>query len=77
MYDQLWQAVTTELDEEKRAQLFIEMNNLLVNDFALIPLVHRADVVGVSQRLNGVELTPWDRNTWNIQAWQSGSSPSD
>lgn len=76
-YDQLWQAVTTELDEEKRAQLFIEMNNLLVNDFALIPLVHRADVVGVSQRLNGVELTPWDRNTWNIQAWQSGSSTSD
>ncbi len=69
-YDQLWIAVTEELDETKRQQLFIAMNDLLVNDYTLVPLVHRADVVGVSQRLTGVKLTPWDRNTWNIQAWQ-------
>jgi peptide/nickel transport system substrate-binding protein len=46
------------------------MNDLLVNNYALVPLVHRADVVGVSNRLTGVALTPWDRNTWNIKDWQ-------
>jgi len=24
----------------------------------------------MSHSLTGVELTPWDRNTWNIQNWQ-------
>jgi peptide/nickel transport system substrate-binding protein len=69
-YDKLWRSVLTELNPSKRQQLFIAMNDLLINDYALVPLVHRADVVGVSQGLTGVALTPWDRNTWNIQDWQ-------
>ena len=69
-YDKLWRSSLGELDPSKRQQLFIAMNDLLVNDYALVPLVHRADVVGVSQQLTGVALTPWDRNTWNIKDWQ-------
>jgi peptide/nickel transport system substrate-binding protein len=46
------------------------MNDLLVNNFIVISLVHRADVVGVGSTLTGVALTPWDRNTWNIQHWK-------
>ncbi|MEB3160285.1 MAG: peptide ABC transporter substrate-binding protein [Synechocystis sp.] len=69
-YDKLWRSSLGELDPVKRQQLFIAMNDLLVNDYALVPLVHRADVVGVSNRLTGVALTPWDRNTWNIKDWQ-------
>ncbi len=68
-YDDLWQKSTLELDPEKRRQIFIEMNDLLVNDVAVMPIVHRADVVGVSNQLAGVDLTPWDRNTWNIADW--------
>jgi peptide/nickel transport system substrate-binding protein len=68
-YDRLWQLSLTALDPSKRQQLFITMNDLLVNDYALVPLVHRADVVGVSNPLMGVALTPWDRNTWNIKDW--------
>ncbi|GFE69782.1 hypothetical protein CFPU101_23920 [Chroococcus sp. FPU101] len=69
-YDRLWQQSTQELDPEKRRQLFIKMNDLLVNNFIVIPLVHRADVVGISNTLQGFELSPWERNTWNIKDWK-------
>ena len=69
-YDRLWQQSTKELDPEKRRQLFIQMNDLLVNEAVVIPLVHRANVVGVSKRITGVELTPWDLRTWNIGDWR-------
>ena len=69
-YDALWQKSTTELDPLKRRQLFIQMNDLLVNEVAVMPIVHRADVVGISNSLSGVELTPWDSNTWKIMDWK-------
>ena len=68
-YDQLLQEATKELDPEKRSKLFVEMNDLLIEDVAAIPLVHRANVVGVSNSLAGVDLTPWDTRTWNIMDW--------
>lgn len=46
------------------------MNDLLVEEAAVIPLIHRADVVGVSNNLFGVNLTPWDFKTWNIADWE-------
>ena len=35
-----------------------------------VPLVHRADVAAISNNLLGFELTPWDRDTWNIKDWK-------
>ena len=69
-YDRLWQQSQVELNPEQRQQIFIKMNDLLVNNAVVIPLIHRADVVGVSNNLIGVDLTPWDTKTWNIMAWQ-------
>jgi peptide/nickel transport system substrate-binding protein len=46
------------------------MNDLLINEAAVFPLVHRADVSGVSNRLTGINLTPWDLSTWNIADWK-------
>ena len=69
-YDQLWEAASRELDPAKRSALFIQMNDRLVDQFVMIPIVHRADVFGVSDRLQGLEPTPWDRLTWNIAAWR-------
>jgi peptide/nickel transport system substrate-binding protein len=72
-FDKLWQKSQQELDPKKRQQLFIAMNDMIINNFIVIPLVHRADVVGVGNTLMGVDLTPWDRNTWNIKDWKRGS----
>jgi peptide/nickel transport system substrate-binding protein len=71
-YDALWEQVKVELNPDRRAELFKALNDLLINDYALIPLVHRAEVVGVSKQLQGVNLTPWDTRTWNIAQWQKG-----
>lgn len=69
-YDALWQQSTRELDPAVREDLFIQMNDMLIEEAAVIPLVHRADAVGVSNRLTGISLTPWDLGTWNIAEWQ-------
>jgi peptide/nickel transport system substrate-binding protein len=69
-YDQLWQQSTQELDTKKRQEILIEMNDLLVKEAVLIPMVHRADVIAISNSLQGVDLTPWDLRTWNIGNWR-------
>ena len=69
-YDALWQQAAAELDPAVRQELFIQMNDLLINEAAVFPLVHRADVSGVSNRLTGINLTPWDLSTWNIADWK-------
>jgi peptide/nickel transport system substrate-binding protein len=69
-YDALWQQATVELDPQVRQDLFIQMNDLLISEAAVLPIVHRADVSGVSNRLTGINLTPWDLSTWNIADWR-------
>ncbi|XTZ10176.1 MAG: peptide ABC transporter substrate-binding protein, partial [cyanobacterium endosymbiont of Rhopalodia yunnanensis] len=69
-YDRLWQQASQELDTKKRQEIFIKMNDILVNDFVVIPLIHRADVVGISNNIQGFKSTPWDFNTWNIKDWK-------
>ena len=69
-YDKLWQKSNQELDPQKRAQLFIEMNDLLVNEVVVIPLVHRANVAAFNNNITGYKLTPWDMRTWDIMNWQ-------
>lgn len=68
-YDALWQQAAATLDPKERQDLFIQMNDLLIEDAAVMPIVHRADVSGVSNRLTGINLTPWDLSTWNIADW--------
>lgn len=69
-YDQLLQTVITELNPEKRATIFKQLNDMLISQATVIPIIHRADVVGVANNLQGVSLTPWDSRTWNIAQWK-------
>jgi peptide/nickel transport system substrate-binding protein len=68
-YDRLWKQAATELDPVKRATRFIAMNDLLIDDIAVIPLIWRNEVVAVSQSLQGLELTTWDSNLWDLAYW--------
>ena len=68
-FDRLWKQAAMELDPVKRATLFIAMNDLLVEDVVVIPLIWRNEVVAVSQALRGLELTPWDSNLWDLAYW--------
>ncbi len=69
-YDALWQQSTTELDADQRTEFLIQMNDTLIEDYAVLPIVHRADVDAVSNRLIGIDITPWDLHTWNIAEWR-------
>jgi peptide/nickel transport system substrate-binding protein len=69
-YDSLYQQSMTELDPAKRKLLFVQMNDILIEDVAVIPLVHLVDFSGVSRSLKGVDLNPWDVEVWNIKDWR-------
>lgn len=69
-FDDLYRQSLTELNPEKRRQLIVQMNELLSEDVAVIPLIHRADTSGISNSLEGFEPTPWDREVWNIKDWR-------
>jgi peptide/nickel transport system substrate-binding protein len=73
-YDTLLEKAKIELDPVVRQNMFIQLNNMLVEDVVMIPVVWRASALGVSQRLTGLAPTPWDSITWNIQDW-SFSNP--
>jgi len=72
-FDALYRSSTTEIDPEKRRQLFIDMNDIQVEDVAMIPLVHLAKVAGVSNTIQGPDPTPWDADLWNIKDWRRAS----
>jgi peptide/nickel transport system substrate-binding protein len=69
-YDKQWRSASQELDPKKRQQLFIAMNDLLIKDVAVIPLVHRADVMAFGNSLTGYQPTAWDMRTWDIVNWK-------
>jgi peptide/nickel transport system substrate-binding protein len=69
-YDRLWAEAKQELDPAKRTELYQQMNQLLAEDVAVIPVVHRAMANAVGNSLVNVEFTPWDASTWSIYAWQ-------
>jgi peptide/nickel transport system substrate-binding protein len=68
-YDRLWQQAETELDPVRRAALIIRMNDLLIEDVVLIPLVWRNGVRAVSHKLHGMALSDWDSDFWDLAYW--------
>jgi peptide/nickel transport system substrate-binding protein len=72
-YDALLSRAAVEIDPEVRAQIFVQMNDMLVNEVVMIPLVHLGIAGGVAKNLLGVDLTPWDVDVWNIKDWRRGT----
>jgi peptide/nickel transport system substrate-binding protein len=67
-YDKTYRAAEAELDPVKRAALFIKMNELVIQNVVVIPVVFRPRVAAVSNRLH-VEQSGWDSDFWNLQNW--------
>ena len=67
-YDKAYRAAEGELDPVKRAALFIRMNDLAVENQAVIPVVYRPRVSAVSNKLRA-PLSGWDNDTWNLRDW--------
>jgi peptide/nickel transport system substrate-binding protein len=67
-FDEVHKQVTTELDPVKRAALIIKLNDLLIENVVVIPVVARRGVASAAHKLQ-VELTGWDNNTWDLANW--------
>jgi peptide/nickel transport system substrate-binding protein len=68
-YDRAWRAAEREMDPVKRAAHFIRMNDLLVQNVVVVPIIWRSNISAVSNRLKGTEICGWDSSFWNLTHW--------
>ena len=68
-YDRTYKAAETEMDPVKRAAMFIKMNDLLTQNVVVIPVLWRARVAAVSNKIRNTEQSPWESDFWNHATW--------
>lgn len=61
-------AVTAKLED--RAELAKQMNDMLMQEGAIIPLIHRGGVSAHANTLEGVRMNEWDSELWNVADWK-------
>ena len=67
-FDKAYKAADDELDPVKRAALLIAMNDMVVGDPGVIPVVYRRSVSGMSHQLRA-RLSGWDNVLWDLRNW--------
>jgi len=67
-YDKLFRSAESELDPVKRAALFIKMNELVIQNVVVIPVVFRPRVAAVATTLR-MEQSGWDSDFWALHNW--------
>ncbi|MEA2527439.1 MAG: peptide/nickel transport system substrate-binding protein [Thermomicrobiales bacterium] len=71
-YDALYDAAATETDPAQLAATLTEMNDLLIDDAAVIPLVQlaaEAFAIAKTLRQENIAAGPFEPLTWNIANW--------
>lgn len=69
-YDALHAQLVGTTDPGERRDLIIALNDHLIGDVALIPLVAYIEPTGVRTDLAGLSVTAWDVPTWNVADWR-------
>jgi peptide/nickel transport system substrate-binding protein len=67
-YDRIYRAAESEVDPVKRAAMFIRMNDLVVENRVVIPVVNRPHVQAMGNKLRA-PMSGWTNNTWLLQDW--------
>ncbi|MCA9833914.1 MAG: peptide ABC transporter substrate-binding protein [Thermomicrobiales bacterium] len=70
-YDAIYSAARIEPDPAKSAEMFIQLNDILFNDAAVLPLVRYGSKAGVIKTLNreNLALSGFEFSYWNIANW--------
>jgi len=68
-YDALVAEMAVTGDIDKRIELAKAMNDILMQNYIMLPITHRSDVSARSKTLGGVQMNVWDSETWNIADW--------
>jgi len=69
-FDKLHDQARVEMDPAKQVELFVAMNDLSVNDFVEVPIVHRASVACAAKSLTGYVGTNWSSDVYDIKNWK-------
>ena len=67
-YDKLFEQADKELNPVKRAALFIAMNDLVIKNIVVIPVVTRPTVSAIAKNLHA-PISGWDNNTYALAEW--------
>jgi peptide/nickel transport system substrate-binding protein len=73
-FDLLYEEVTSTIDPERAAELYIEMNDLIVGDFVVVPLVAQPFLIfALANRIadENVAAGTWEPLFWNIANWRT------
>ena len=57
------------MDPVKRAAQFIRMNDLVIQNVVVIPVLWRNGVAVAGAKLRGIDLSGWDTNLWRLPYW--------
>ena len=68
-YDALAAQLAETVGIEARAEIIKQMNDMIVQNHIVLPLIHRGDVSAKSNSLQGVLMNSWDSELWNIADW--------
>ncbi len=68
-YDALAAELAVTASLEQRAALVRRMNDIIVQNYYMIPLVWRSGVSAHASTLKGVRMNPWDSELWNVADW--------
>ncbi|MCY3832860.1 MAG: peptide ABC transporter substrate-binding protein [Chloroflexi bacterium] len=69
-YDAVFEEYVSTGGVEARAEYVIRLNDIMIQDYAQLPLVYRSSAASaVSNSLGGVEINGWDSEMWNIEDW--------
>ena len=68
-YDVLWNELARTANFEERARIGRELNDMMVQNGGMIPLVHRGRLSAHANDLGGIDLNVWDSELWNIADW--------
>ncbi len=67
-WDKLYFQAEAELDPVKRAAMYIKLNDMVIQNRVVIPVIYRPGVSAVNLKLQ-VAPSGWDSNFWAIQDW--------
>ena len=68
-YDAMAAELGTTAEAGARADMAKKMNDMLMQEGAMIPLIHRGSVSAHANTLGGVKLNVWDSQLWNVADW--------
>lgn len=69
VYDALYEELLSTLDTTRRNEIVIELNDMLVRSYAVIPLIDRGNVSAHAADIEGVGYSGWESELWNIETW--------